>query len=375
MSESSLLVIGASARAACYSARRSGFLPQWIDQFGDVDLQEQFPGDRINADNYPKGIVEIASKLPGFPFIYTGALENHPQVLALLQQQRKLLGNPLDVCRAVRDPLKLAECYSAAGICHPRVIQAAEAGELSGDSWLEKPLLGSGGQGIAYYYAGTTTKKNTYLQQYIEGESQAAVYVGDGQEAMLLGVTRQLIGESFLNATAFSYCGSIGPLDLSHAEEKQWRDIGNALVADFGLRGLFCVDAINNGQDIFPLEVNPRYSASVEVLEMARDIPAIWLHCEACAGRLPAEPATARDTMMAKAYLFAGQRLQSPQLVSAIYSAEDDPPESADIPAPASIIEAGHPLMSIFISATSQEEALQALEERSAYYYEKFNSL
>ena len=56
---------------------------------------------------------------------------------------------------------------------------------------------------------------------------------------------------------------------MSDAEAGQWRRIGEVISGEFGLRGLFGVDAIKRQDSIYPVEANPRYTASVEVLELA----------------------------------------------------------------------------------------------------------
>src|SRR5437667_188033 len=84
----------------------------------------------------------------------------------------------------------------------------------------------------------TPGRRRTYLQEYIDGEPCATVYVGDGRRAALLGITRQLIGEPCLHAPPFHYGGSVGPLIMSTATERVFARLGEVLTAEFGLRGL-----------------------------------------------------------------------------------------------------------------------------------------
>ena len=71
MSNKSLIIVGASARAAAASAQRAGFAPYWLDQFGDTDLRQRFPGQVISP--YPGQAVKLIDQAPEAPFIYTGA--------------------------------------------------------------------------------------------------------------------------------------------------------------------------------------------------------------------------------------------------------------------------------------------------------------
>ncbi|MBT7951993.1 MAG: ATP-grasp domain-containing protein, partial [Gammaproteobacteria bacterium] len=253
MPDHQLLILGASARAACFSARRSSYTPYWIDQYGDHDLTENYPGECVSPDKYPAGILDLISNSPDVPFLYTGAMENHVRVLQQLEGLRTLMGNTAEVCRSVRDPWSTSQCFVRADIVHPQVSRAGTETLSTENDWLLKPLRSAGGLGITHYSESIDSEKEIhYLQEFIQGESRAGVFLGDGRTACLLGVTRQLTGEAFLNAEEFAYCGSVGPLLLDKNEEEQWKNIGHALVTDFGIKGLFGVDAIFRNGSIYP---------------------------------------------------------------------------------------------------------------------------
>ena len=91
--------------------------------------------------------------------------------------------------------------------------------------WLVKPIWGLG-DSIHFWTAADVADRPSllvYLQEYVEGESQSAVYCGDGKRAALLGVSRQLVGEDWLHAAPFRYCGSIGPLPVTPRAGRRWR--------------------------------------------------------------------------------------------------------------------------------------------------------
>src|SRR5207244_13398430 len=135
------------------------------------------------------------------------------------------------------------------------------------DRWLAKPLSGSGGRGIRFAPA-RRAHTPTYFQEFIEGESRSAIF-RDGE---LLGVTRQLVGEPWLHAPRFGYCGSIGPIASSLSELDAWRKLGEFLMSWAGLRRIFGIDAIMRDGVPWLIEVNPRYTASVELIELTRGI-------------------------------------------------------------------------------------------------------
>ncbi len=367
MPNEDLIIVGASARAACFSARRAGFTPYWIDQFGDFDLSSEFQGQLVDPDSYPQGLVDCIKDTAKVPFIYTGAMENHLSVLEALEKQRPLLGNSAQVCRAVRNPEKLTACFDANGIARPDVSLRA----VASGSWLRKPLHGAGGRGIQAYHLNQDTGDAFYLQEFIEGEARAGVFLGNGHEACLVGVSRQLVGESFLHAASYAYCGSIGPVQIAEKERAQWFAIGSAVIRDFALRGLFCVDAICRQGIIYPLEINPRYSASVEVLEPAIHLPLMSAHWQACEGELPESLETV-STMYAKAYLFAGHDLRSPEDVSLFHPAIASI-NTADIPVPGSTIAKGFPLMTILSEVENETQAIRLLASKAELLYQQFD--
>ena len=115
--EPNLLIIGASTRAAAFSAKRAGYRPLCLDIFADADLQANAVVRRI--ENYPQGLIQALQSLPRFPLLYVGGLENQPEVLQVARERHDLLGNDADVVAAARDPAQLAESVRMAQVEMP----------------------------------------------------------------------------------------------------------------------------------------------------------------------------------------------------------------------------------------------------------------
>ena len=372
MGNKPLIIIGASARAAAFSAYRAGYTPYWLDRFGDEDLHQRFRGTVV--PNYPKEAAELIAGAPDAPFIFTGALENHPSVLERLCGQRTLLGNSRPVCSRVRDPALLYEALQRNRIACPE-IRMVKRGQISSmpphavsgglspspDNWLLKPLRSAGGMGIEHY-DGQLVDELYYLQQYLAGESCSAVFVGGRGHCRLLGVTRQLVGLPEFHAGEFSYCGSIGPLELNESDREQWRRIGQAIAGEFNLTGLFGVDAIKRQDRIYPVEVNPRYTASVEALELALEVKAIKFHCDACEGRRIEVEASVPRRLIGKAILFAPEDL--------IFSpCAGDGFSIADIPAAGTAIKQGQPILTVLVNGNSIDSITHSLKRAARSIY------
>jgi predicted ATP-grasp superfamily ATP-dependent carboligase len=211
-----------------------------------------------------------------------------------------------------------------------------------------------------------------YVQEFIEGRACAAVYLGERKNARLLGLTRQLVGETSLHAGMFQYCGSIGPLSLDPNVSSKLARIGNVLTSRFQLRGLFGVDCILRDGVPWPVEVNPRYTASVEVMEYAAGVPAIALHRAVFDTDAPLPRAKPRVAgVVGKAILFAraplvfpddgpwSTTLRSPGPI-------EEMPEFADIPHAGERIQARRPILTFFARAETEAQCLEQLKAIAA---------
>ena len=111
------LILGASTRAAAFSALRAGLTPWCADLFADADLHMRCHVERVIPHEYPQCFVKLAENAPAGPWMYTGALENHPAIVERIGRRRPLWGfrSPQ---RAAGDLLQPSletrrECYAA----------------------------------------------------------------------------------------------------------------------------------------------------------------------------------------------------------------------------------------------------------------------
>ncbi len=369
-----LLIFGASARAAAFSALRAGLHPWCADLFADVDLRHRCVVTRLTG-RYPGGFGPfIDSELPG-PWMYTGGLENWPQLVEQFARRRSLWGNGAKALSLSRNPEHVSRCLQAAGmpapaVCHP----GTRPSETK--RWLIKPRRGAGGGGIRFGMAADAgaDKRATYLQEFIDGQPMALVFLGAGKQARLLGLTRQLVGVPFLHAAPFRYCGSIGPVDPGLIERPALDALGHLLASECLLDGLFGVDGVMRDGVFWPVEINPRYTASVEVLEYAGGVSALACHAHVFThGRLPhlSAPVVPADRCIGKAILFAREDLLFPAdgpWLTELHSPRpvQELPAFADIPAAGERIEAGHPILTFFARAGSPSACEDALRRIAA---------
>ena len=338
-----IAVVGASARAAAFSLLRAKRQVVAADLFADADLAQHCRATRITP--YPEGFSDWLATLECDGWLYTGALENYPTLIDHLSIARTLYGHTGEVLRRVRNPLELQRVLSLASLHFPET-KLANEGQACGNTWLGKTYRGSSGSGVGL------NKGATYLQRRVAGVPLSAVFCG----SELLGVTRQLVGEAWAGAGEFQYCGSIGPWPLSPHCEQQVRQLGEVLCTEFGLTELYGVDLLLEGNKLWTIEVNPRYTAAVEVVERAHGISVFdstidWQQ-NLFVGKV---------VLFAKAALVLSERLHNRLMQQAGKIAW---PEIADIPGAGTEISLGQPILTLFAEAESCEAVAERLQRR-----------
>ena len=361
-----ILIAGASARSAAQSAQRAGLTVFAADLFDDQDLAccEQ----SFRVQDYPQGLLHIARQLPPMQWVYTGGLENEPELVDAISRHHVLLGNPGDVLRRVRNPWTLFEVLRREQLCFPEPRRRLPS-DLTG-TWLCKPLRSCGGARIYLADAAqlAADDNNRFYQPLIPGVSHGTVFVADGRRAALLGTTRQLVGCPWAGAKGFQYVGSVGPVELSPSLRDQMHRIGNCLAREFKLRGLFGVDTIVEDDRAWTVEVNPRFTASVEILERSLGFSAINRHRKACrTDRLPDGGQSPVTSFHGKAIAFAEQEfVVGDRFFQRLSAGRTDLPIRglADLPHIGAKVAVGRPILTVFADGTSCEEVEALLHRR-----------
>ena len=242
---------------------------------------------------------------------------------------------------------------------YPRTVAAAPD-DRSG-RWLRKPLRGGGGTRVRAWRGGALPA-GTVAQQRIDGVACSAAAVGDGVDAVVLGLTEQLVGRRAFGVRGYRWCGNVVPPRLPAGERDgllaQARAICSCLAGAFALRGLFGVDVVWDGERAWTVEVNPRPTASLEAIEAAYGVDVFGAHLRACAGELPrseSEPARAAG----KAVLFATEDVVIGDSIRWLERGV------RDVPHPGDRIAAGHPICTVVAAAATPQAALNELEEQA----------
>jgi predicted ATP-grasp superfamily ATP-dependent carboligase len=375
-----ILIVGASTRAAAFSALRAGLRPICGDLYADADLRRF--AEIVPVPDYPAHLTEAVRHARAASWMYTGALENAPRQIGRLSETRTLWGNAPEAVLPSRDPAHICRILADGQGGHLDFRFAANPPPRDG-AWLLKPLRGGGGRGIEIWEPAAvesrTLREPHYFQRRQIGLPISALYLAAPGGVWLLGAARQLIGLPELGARPFGYCGSLAPLPLPDSVVRQLRAVGQSLGIACGLRGLFGCDFLYDGNNAWLTELNPRYTASVELFEFTYQVPLLDWHRRACLGfletaagnelrwdwdreitaRLPRTP----SRVAGKAIVFARGSTEIASLEHLIPTEVtlESLPDFADLPMPGSRLGTGEPICTVFSQAAAADECFERL--------------
>ena len=368
-------MVGVSTRAIAESAANVGFRVTSLDAFGDLD---QHPGVRalsmrrdFGVEFSARAVANLARSIDADSVAYLSPFENYGPLVARMAKGRRLLGNTQSVVARARDPRWLVRPDAT-----------------SSGRWLVKPRRSGGGHNVRWWNPGDPVPGDRYRQAFVEGVPGSIVFVAAHGTAVPLGLTTQLVGDAAFGASGFRYCGSI----LTASRETTSHEIrhGSATHRDRALLdsaitlasraarelelvGLNCIDFIDRDGTAYPIEINPRWSASMELVERAHHIPMFGVHATACTtGELPAFDIARAGTTVpvhGKAIVFARH-----DVICGDTREWLDDRAVRDVPHPGEPIRAGRPVCTVFASAQSADDCRLALVTRANVVYDTLDA-
>jgi uncharacterized protein len=375
-----VLIVGVSTRAAAESAARAGFAAAspviTIDAFGDLDQDS-----RVRALSLPRDFgarftayaaARAARTVACDAVVYLSNFENRPRAVSRLAAGRALWGNPPEALRRVRDPLIVAAALREHGCASPTA--CTDGAGITSGRWLSKPLASGGGHRIRAWRRGTPVPRGRFLQELVDGTPGSVVFVAAAGRAVALGISSQLVGEHALGSGGYRYCGSImmpaGDPCFANDEKLVSAACGLASVVaeEFGLVGVNGIDFVARDGIPYAVEVNPRWSASMELVERAFGVSVFAAHAAACEARELPDFDLARARMgtraFGKAVVFARRDVTIGDTRAWLADAT-----VRDIPHPGERIPEGQPVCTVFAEGRDAAACRDALVHRADRVY------
>jgi len=364
-----VLVAGVSARAMAESAARAGYEVTSVDAFGDLDRSPGVTALSVTRDfGMPfssRALVRAARTIACDAVAYVSPFENYPSAVMQLAEGRVLWGNDASVLRRARDPSVIDALFGT---------DRREAAQQE-TRWLLKPRASGGGHGIGWWRPGEPVSSGSYVQRFVDGVAGSIAFVAARGQAVPLCLTRQLIGHPAFGASGFRYCGNVlapgGDVQFDRDDElfAAAHDLAELAARDLGLVGVNGIDFIAKDGVPVVVEINPRWSASMELVERAYGVSVFHAHVAACvSGELPEldleQHHRTGTRAVGKAIIFARHDIVCDDTESWLSDAD-----IRDVPHPGEHIARGRPVCTIFADAADSVGCEAALKRRAAALY------
>ncbi len=387
-----IAIVGFSARAASQIAKKAGFDVVAVDVCADRDLicdcRSHF---HLDDSEWPDALNAL---YPSAPLLLTGGMEHRTHLLERCRAASNRCGptaHQLDCMRSLDNWAKWANSCDIGWPITCRTWQEVIRYEkpLRQLNWLMKPFKSAGGIGTTELFstnvfADDFTKEQSvfYFQKRLPGETIGVTFLSSEFGSTLVGATAAWIPDSKLPGMNYVYPGSYGPVSLSDKQLAKLQLFARTTGNESGLLGLWQADFLLYEGELTLLEINPRWSASMDILEVCLNAGLVEMH-HACINMKmsPAifckysndcihEAKSAVTLMLGKLVVYANDPLivtqsQSDEwwskrwgcdLVSLLKGSQ-----FADIPSAGTKIAKGHPILTVLTSGCSSESILSEL--------------
>lgn len=261
-----LVLLGASVRSAAESVRRAGcgHLVA-IDQFGDRETlsaaDHWLPLFSVHAKTIAAELHSIAPK--GARLLIAGGICGGYEDWT--DASLRFASAAPEVFQQTDCPVFLKELARESDVGFPETTsQPSVAKHWPKGGWLVKRRKSCGGIGVEFF-RGSGLNQDEYLQRRQRGRVVGATFVADENGVQLVGACGLLTKR--MHACPFLFAGAVGPLTLNDTVTDRIAAIGSAFAKRVPIRGPFNIDLAITRDHVTLLEVNPRWSGSMELLE------------------------------------------------------------------------------------------------------------
>jgi predicted ATP-grasp superfamily ATP-dependent carboligase len=353
-----LLIIAGSGRMLAEAVQKIGLKVLVIDLYADLDTREY----ALEVCRVPSlAIAHVAPVLDDVvgryrvrQVVYGSGLEPYPETLDYLDERMTVLGNSPIVFRSLQNKVEFFRVLADLRIPFPEVSFVAPDADYD---WLIKPMQGQGGLGICRHHH-EATDKGVYWQKFQAGTPGSVLFLADTRHARVVGFNTQF-HVKLSAGLEFVFSGLINHSILSHQQKSLMSGWLTRCVRAFALKGLNSLDFMQDGEQMYVLEINPRPPASMQLYD---DL--LTRHIAVCRGSLP-DALPRQKGFTGFRVVYADKDLRIPDEV--IW-----PDWALDRPEAGCVCRAGQPVCSV-ISRRNEPERVEA--ELASRQQQIFNQL
>ncbi len=388
-----LIIVGFSARAAAQCAFRAGFQTIAIDHCADRDLLAYCQVYRSLED--ARWVEWISECYPGIPMLLAGGMEHRPNAIHACQQHSNRGGCSGTQLVAMRSLGNWQRWALASGLAWPITwlpsdgIEELKTKRLR-YQWLIKSTQGGGGIGITEWNPHDASfndesilqNPNLYIQQNRSGEPIGVTMLSSEYGSVVVGVASSLGRSTQSFVPKYTYRGSMGPVALHEDQLARLQQFAAMVASETGFVGLWQADFLLDNSELTLLEINPRWSASMEILDATYDVRLVALHCQCSTRSITFEGWSELENKFSKHVLMPSKKSMGKIIMYAKETLLVDEQQSdawwldrwqegsnssrvhfADIPRTGTEIEAGHPILTCIATGNSLENVRHQLKK------------
>ncbi len=330
-----ILVAGFSTRHVALSAWRAGYEVYAVDHFCDADLRAH-TRDCMRFEELTElsdCITAMCTRYPIDAIIPTSGAE------ALMDLPVPVFGTDAQIAAKYLNKGFIQEWFATLQIPIPPLAQPGEYPAML------KPLSGSGGwrnmlvegPGDIEAWKEAFPGEPFLLQRIVPGIPASVCCVTSRGCARAIAVNRQILRG--YGPSKFGFSGSVTPFD--HPMQQVMISYAERAAAASGCQGIVGIDFMVSDEEVYAIELNPRFVATLDTIEAATGINLVRMHLDACNGYVPdTMPAPQRYAL--REILFADRQCVVVDDLSFLI------PKVADIPLPPATFEEGGAIISVY---------------------------
>ncbi|MBN1432842.1 MAG: ATP-grasp domain-containing protein [Methanomicrobiaceae archaeon] len=345
-----VLVAGFATRHVACSAKRAGYEVHAIDAFCDQDLTWNTKSCRT---------FEELDSLPGI--INDSCKEIRPDILVVtsgaedISVSKKISGSSRKKAGEFTDKKKIQNFFEENSINVPSILPDNQYPAML------KPCRGAGGWRNTIVNSKVEEDEFRSLwpdtpyvrQEFIEGIPCSVSCIASAGRAKAIAANLQYL-RGGAGEKAFGFAGAATPFPSEYKDELMRE--AERIAALSGCTGSIGIDFILSDKGIYAIEINPRFQATLDIIEMSTGFNIFEAHINACRGILP-ELSPKHKKFVARKVIFAKRDLKVSDDMKKFY------PKVADIPWKEDEIEEGGAIMSVYGEGSTLPEAESSLDK------------